>query len=53
MDHQFSDQEHWGGNSKMKLIETGLEDLKRIVLEKKIRSIAIPARERQWCSQLG
>jgi O-acetyl-ADP-ribose deacetylase (regulator of RNase III) len=38
----FPSKEHWRGNSKMEWIETGLEDLKRVVVEKKIRSIAIP-----------
>jgi O-acetyl-ADP-ribose deacetylase (regulator of RNase III) len=39
----FPTKQHWRGNSKMEWIETGLEDLKRVVLEKKIRSIAVPA----------
>jgi len=38
----FPTKEHWRGNSKMEWITTGLEDLKRIIAEKKIRSIAIP-----------
>jgi O-acetyl-ADP-ribose deacetylase (regulator of RNase III) len=38
----FPTKEHWRGNSKMEWIETGLEDLKRVVVEKKIRSIALP-----------
>jgi O-acetyl-ADP-ribose deacetylase (regulator of RNase III) len=38
----FPTKEHWRGDSKMKWIEAGLEDLKRVIAEKKIRSIAIP-----------
>ena len=38
----FPTKQHWRGDSKIEWIETGLTDLKRIILEKKIRSIAIP-----------
>jgi len=38
----FPTKEHWRGNSKMEWIETGLEDLKHVIAEKKIQSIAIP-----------
>ena len=38
----FPTKEHWRGDSKMAWIESGLEDLKRVIVEKKIRSIAIP-----------
>jgi len=38
----FPTKEHWRGDSKMKWIEAGLEDLKCVIAEKKIRSIAIP-----------
>ena len=38
----FPTKEHWRGDSKMAWIEAGLEDLKRVIAEKKIRSIAIP-----------
>jgi O-acetyl-ADP-ribose deacetylase (regulator of RNase III) len=38
----FPTKEHWRGDSKMKWIEAGLEDLKHVISEKKIRSIAIP-----------
>ena len=38
----FPTKEHWRGDSKMAWIEAGLEDLKRVIKEKKIRSIAIP-----------
>jgi O-acetyl-ADP-ribose deacetylase (regulator of RNase III) len=38
----FPTKEHWRGDSKMVWIKTGLEDLKRVIAEKKIRSIAIP-----------
>lgn len=38
----FPTKEHWRGKSKMMWIETGLEDLKRVIVERNIRSIAIP-----------
>ena len=38
----FPTKGHWRGDSKMAWIEKGLEDLRRVILEKKIRSIAIP-----------
>jgi O-acetyl-ADP-ribose deacetylase (regulator of RNase III) len=38
----FPTKEHWRGKSKMEWIETGLEDLKRVAVERKIRSIALP-----------
>lgn len=38
----FPTKQHWRGDSKMEWIEAGLEDLKRVIAEKKIRSIAIP-----------
>jgi O-acetyl-ADP-ribose deacetylase (regulator of RNase III) len=38
----FPTKEHWRGDSKVVWIESGLEDLKRVIVEKKIRSIAIP-----------
>jgi O-acetyl-ADP-ribose deacetylase (regulator of RNase III) len=38
----FPTKEHWRGGSKMAWIESGLEDLKRVIVEKNIRSIAIP-----------
>jgi O-acetyl-ADP-ribose deacetylase (regulator of RNase III) len=38
----FPTKEHWRGSSKMEWIEAGLGDLKRVVVEKKIRSVAIP-----------
>jgi O-acetyl-ADP-ribose deacetylase (regulator of RNase III) len=38
----FPTKEHWRGDSKMVWVEAGLEDLKRVIAEKKIRSIAIP-----------
>jgi hypothetical protein len=39
----FPTKEHCGGNSKMERIETRLEDLKRVVIQNKIWSIAVPA----------
>jgi len=38
----FPTKEHWRYPSKLEWIDAGLEDLKRVVLEKRIRSIAIP-----------
>jgi O-acetyl-ADP-ribose deacetylase (regulator of RNase III) len=38
----FPTKQHWRGDSKMEWIDAGLEDLKRIIVEKGIRSIAIP-----------
>ncbi len=38
----FPTKRHWRGKSRMEDIEAGLDDLKRVVLEKDIRSIAIP-----------
>jgi O-acetyl-ADP-ribose deacetylase (regulator of RNase III) len=38
----FPTKEHWRGNSKMEWIESGLKDLKRVIVEKKIHSVAIP-----------
>ncbi len=38
----FPTKQHWRSPSKMPWIEEGLADLKRVLLEKKIRSVAIP-----------
>ncbi|MGA3309266.1 MAG: macro domain-containing protein [Xanthobacteraceae bacterium] len=38
----FPTKEHWRGDSKIEWIEAGLQDLKRVIAEKGIRSIAIP-----------
>jgi O-acetyl-ADP-ribose deacetylase (regulator of RNase III) len=38
----FPTKAHWRGDSKMVWIENGLEDLKRVIAENRIRSIAIP-----------
>jgi O-acetyl-ADP-ribose deacetylase (regulator of RNase III) len=38
----FPTKEHWRGDSKMVWIEAGLNDLRRVIAEKRIRSIAIP-----------
>lgn len=38
----FPTKQHWRGASKMEWIESGLRDLKSVITEKKIRSIAIP-----------
>jgi O-acetyl-ADP-ribose deacetylase (regulator of RNase III) len=41
----FPTKQHWRGDSKMEWIDAGLEDLKRVIVEKGIRSIAIPPLE--------
>lgn len=38
----FPTKQHWKGNSKMEWIETGLQDLRRFLVENQIKSIAIP-----------
>jgi O-acetyl-ADP-ribose deacetylase (regulator of RNase III) len=38
----FPTKQPWRGDSKMEWIDAGLEDLKRTIVEKSIRSIAIP-----------
>ena len=38
----FPTKQHWRGDSKMEWIDAGLEDLKRVIIEKGIRSIALP-----------
>ena len=38
----FPTKEHWRQPSKMEWIEEGLKDLKRVIVEKGIRSIALP-----------
>lgn len=38
----FPTKEHWRSPSKIEWIEEGLNDLKRVIEEKKIRSIALP-----------
>lgn len=38
----FPTKTHWRGKSKMEWIEAGLEDLRRVIADKGIRSIAIP-----------
>lgn len=38
----FPTKEHWKGKSKIEYIESGLEELKRVILENDIKSISIP-----------
>jgi O-acetyl-ADP-ribose deacetylase (regulator of RNase III) len=38
----FPTKEHWRGNSKIEWIDAGLEDLKTVITEKNIKSIAVP-----------
>jgi O-acetyl-ADP-ribose deacetylase (regulator of RNase III) len=38
----FPTKDHWKGDSRLEWVESGLEDLKRVLHEKKIRSVAIP-----------
>jgi len=39
----FPTKRHWRDNSRMEDIESGLEALAKVIIEKNIRSIAIPA----------
>jgi O-acetyl-ADP-ribose deacetylase (regulator of RNase III) len=38
----FPTKEHWRGRTRMEWITEGLRDLRRVILEKEIRSIALP-----------
>lgn len=38
----FPTKRHWRANSRLEWIEAGLEDLRRVVVERGIRSIAVP-----------
>ena len=38
----FPTKQHWRNNSKMEWIESGLQDLRRFIIESDIKSIAIP-----------
>lgn len=38
----FPTKEHWRGNSRLEWVESGLQDLKRVLRERNIRSVAIP-----------
>jgi len=38
----FPTKQHWRGNSKIEYIESGLEDLKRKIIEYGVKSIALP-----------
>jgi O-acetyl-ADP-ribose deacetylase (regulator of RNase III) len=38
----FPTKQHWRGKARIEWIESGLQDLRRIILEKKITSIAMP-----------
>lgn len=38
----FPTKKHWKGNSRLEWVESGLEDLKRVLREREIRSVAIP-----------
>ena len=38
----FPTKQHWRGKTRLEWIDKGLVDLKRVILEKSIRSIAIP-----------
>ena len=38
----FPTKQHWRGKARLEWIEAGLEDLRRVIVEKGIRSIAIP-----------
>jgi O-acetyl-ADP-ribose deacetylase (regulator of RNase III) len=38
----FPTKDHWRGNSRLDWVESGLQDLKRVLRERNIRSVAIP-----------
>lgn len=38
----FPTKEHWKGNSRLEWVESGLLDLKRVLRDRQIRSVAIP-----------
>jgi len=38
----FPTKEHWRGKARMEWIKAGLEDLRRVLVEKNIRSVALP-----------
>ena len=38
----FPTKQHWRGNSRLEWIESGLRDLRRVITERNIRSIALP-----------
>lgn len=38
----FPTKEHWRGNSRLEWVEAGLVDLKRVLREQNIRSVAVP-----------
>lgn len=38
----FPTKRHWRGNSRIEDIEAGLVDLRRVIIDRKIRSIALP-----------
>src|ERR1700722_16267463 len=38
----FPTKEHWRGDSKLEWIDAGLDDLKRVIIENGIKSVAIP-----------
>ena len=38
----FPTKQHWRGNSRMEWITEGLQDLRRFLIEKKVKSVAIP-----------
>lgn len=38
----FPTKEHWKGDSRLEWVESGLDDLKRVLREREIRSVAIP-----------
>lgn len=38
----FPTKQHWRGKARLEWIEAGLDDLRRVIVEKNIRSIALP-----------
>lgn len=39
----FPTKRHWRGNSRLEYIDEGLLDLRRVLVEREIRSVAVPA----------
>ncbi len=39
----FPTKRHWRGRSRLADIESGLDDLRRVLIERDIRSVALPA----------
>jgi O-acetyl-ADP-ribose deacetylase (regulator of RNase III) len=38
----FPTKDHWKGSSRLEWVESGLQDLRRVLRERQIKSVAIP-----------